>query len=590
MLLMYAPAARRANCRGKGSLMNILNRMEHEHDVRIRGGMEQLRKLFIMPDSPDKFLEFGNELLDLIHTFFKEKGGIHSEIALPDLAKIFSNVEIPTEPQLWKNILQEVKNNVIAHSVKVGNPYYIGHMTTAIPYFMILLEMIIAALNQNQVKIETAKASTYVERELIGWIHRLIFNRSAKFYRLNVQNRNFVLGNVTIDGTIANLTALTVARNRAFPPDGRFPGIRKAGVYEAFRYYHCNRAVILVSQRGHYSIDKVARLIGLGENSVIKIPVDSRNKIDTDNLRSVLADMEERNRYSEEKTRVVAIVGIAGTTETGNVDNLVELREIADRYETHLHVDAAWGGPLLLVDKYRHLFQGIELADTVAFDSHKLLYSPLSMGMVLFRSRKASHFLMHTSNYIIREDSVDQGRFTIEGSRPFACLKPWVTLKLFGRDGFQVLFDHAHDLTSALRSLVEAHENFEQMNYPELFIFNYRFVPSKVRAMLDELQHEIEGGDISRVDWALARMKKINHVLNQMNVELHRAIRQEDNSFVSRTMLESTRYAPQKIVVLRAVVINPLTTPEILAEIIDEHNRLGMKIYQDDFAKKIESL
>ncbi|HPA73418.1 MAG TPA: pyridoxal-dependent decarboxylase, partial [Spirochaetota bacterium] len=339
--------------------MNILNRMEHEHDVRIRGGMEQLRKLFIMPDSPDKFLEFGNELLDLIHTFFKEKGGIHSEISLPDLAKIFSNVDIPSEPQLWRNILQEIKNNIIAHSVKVGNPYYIGHMTTAIPYFMILLEMIIAAMNQNQVKIETAKASTYVERELIGWIHRLIFNRSAKFYRQNVQNRNFVLGNVTIDGTTANLTALLVARNKAFPPDGRFPGIRKAGVYEAFRYYQCNRAVILVSQRGHYSIDKVARLIGLGENNVIKIPVDSRNKIDTDYMRKILADMEERNRYSEEKTRVVAIIGIAGTTETGNVDNLVELREIADQYGTHLHVDAAWGGPLLLVDKYRHLFQGI---------------------------------------------------------------------------------------------------------------------------------------------------------------------------------------------------------------------------------------
>ncbi len=564
--------------------------IEHEHDVGIRGSMEQLRKLFIMPDSPDKFLEFGRELLDLIHSFFKEKGGIHSEISLPDLAKIFSNYEIPSEPQLWRNILGEIKSNVIAHSVKVGNPYYIGHMTSAIPYFMILLEMIIAALNQNQVKIETAKASTYVERELIGWIHRLIFNRSAKFYRLNVQNRNFVLGNVTIDGTIANLTALLVARNRAFPPDGRFPGIRKAGVYEAYRYYRCNRAVILVSKRGHYSIDKVARLIGLGENSVIKIPVNSSNKIDAEALRQVLSDLEERNRYSEEKTRVVAIVGIAGTTETGNVDNLVELREIADRYETHLHVDAAWGGPLLLVDKYRSLFRGIELADTVTFDAHKLLYSPLALGMVLFRSRKSSHFLAHASNYIIREDSVDQGRFTVEGSRPFACLKPWVTMKLFGREGFRVLFDHAFELTSTLHSLVEAHENFEQMNYPELFIFNYRFVPAKVMGILNDIRRELESGNISMSGVAQARMKKINHILNQMNVELHRAIRQEDNSFVSRTMLEATRYAPQKIVVLRAVTVNPITTPDILREIIEEHNRLGMMIYENEFAGKIKDI
>ncbi|MCX7679565.1 MAG: pyridoxal-dependent decarboxylase [Spirochaetes bacterium] len=571
--------------------MNILqSKIEHEHNIKIPGGMEQIRKLFIMPDSPDKFMEFGYELLDLIHNFFKEKGGIHSEIPLTELAKIFSNIEIPREPQLWRTILNEIKNNIIAHSVKVGNPYYVGHMTSAIPYFMILLEMIIAALNQNQVKIETAKASTYVERELIGWIHRLIFNRSPKYYRQNVQNRNYVLGNVTVDGTIANLTALLVARNRAFPPDGRFPGIRKAGIYDAFRYYHCNRAVIFVSKRGHYSIDKIAWILGLGENSVIKIPVDAYNKIDVDYLARELHQIEERNRYGEEKIKIIALVGIAGTTETGNVDNLMALYELADRYETHFHVDAAWGGPLLLVDEYRHLFRGIELADTVTFDAHKLLYSPLSMGMVLFRSKKLSSFLFHTSNYIIREDSVDQGRFTVEGSRPFSCLKPWVTLKLFGQEGFRVLFGHASMLTNTLMNLVEKHENFERMNYPELFIFNYRFVPAKVQQKLRELEKDAINRDVQGGLCAKEKIKKINHMLNQLNVELHKAIRQEDNSFVSRTMLESTRYAPQKIVVLRAVTVNPLTTPEILKEIIDEHNALGLKLYEKEFKNRIESV
>jgi glutamate decarboxylase len=140
--------------------------------------------------------------------------------------------------------------------VKVGSPYYIGHMTSAIPYFMILLEMIIAALNQNQVKIETAKASTFLEREFISWIHRLVFNRSERFYRQNIQNPRIAIGNVTTDGTISNLTALMVARNRAFPADGRFPGIRKAGLFEAYRYYNCEKAVLIVSKRGHYSIDR----------------------------------------------------------------------------------------------------------------------------------------------------------------------------------------------------------------------------------------------------------------------------------------------------------------------------------------------
>ena len=111
-----------------------------------------------MPDSPDKFVEFGHELLELIHDFFQEKGGIHSSATLPQLSDIFNQTSIPDSPLLIKDVMSEIKSKIIDHSVKVGNPYYIGHMTSAIPYFMILLEMIIAALNQNQVKIESAKA------------------------------------------------------------------------------------------------------------------------------------------------------------------------------------------------------------------------------------------------------------------------------------------------------------------------------------------------------------------------------------------------------------------------------------------------
>jgi glutamate decarboxylase len=571
-------------------MMRLLKSKDHKKEIDVVADLDHLRKLFIMPDSPDKFLQFGNELLDLIHNFFKEKGGIHSAISLPELAKLFSNIDIPLKPHLWTDILQELKNNIIAHSVKVGSPYYIGHMTSAIPYFMILLEMIIAALNQNQVKIETAKASTFLEREFISWIHRLVFVRSERFYKKNIQNPRIALGNVTVDGTISNLTALMVARNKAFPAEGRFPGIRKAGLYDAYNYYNCKKAVILVSKRGHYSIDKIARILGLGEDSVIKVPVDSRNKIDIGELRRICNEISESNRNSELKTKIISLIGIAGTTETGNVDNLYELKEVADEQDTFFHVDAAWGGSLLMVEKYRHLFKGIECADSVSFDAHKLLYSPLSMGVVIFRRETDSNYLKHTSNYIIRRDSVDQGRFSVEGSRPFSCLKPWVTIKMFGTEGFKVLFDHAFDLTYVLRGLVEGHDSFEQMNFPELFIFNYRFVPRTVREKLDMLMREKNHINEKKRSVAAIRIKRINHVLNQLNIELHRAIRQEDNSFVSRTILESTRYEPQKIVVLRALTINPLTTSEVLREIIDEQNRLGTKIYNNEFAKQLENL
>jgi len=558
--------------------------------------MEQIRKLFIMPESPDKFHEFGNELLDLIHKFFREKGGIHSSILLTDLANLFSHIDVPAKPHLLKDVLFEIKTNVISHSVKVGNPYYIGHMTSAIPYFVILLEMIIAALNQNQVKIESAKASTFVEKELISWMHRIIFRRSAKFYKMNIQNRDVALGNITLDGTMANLTALLAARNIAFGPHGRFPGIREAGLFDAYRYYGYDRAVIIVSKRGHYSIDKVGRTIGIGNQNVVKIPVDSKNRIDLIKLERTCREIEEANAKGVTKTKIISLVGIAGTTETGNIDNLKEIRKIADRHKTRLHVDAAWGGSLLLSDDYRYLFTGIEKADSVTVDAHKLMYAPPSLGMVFFRNGTDLRAIQHYSNYIIRQDSVDLGRFSVEGSRPFAALKPWATLKIIGRDGFKLIFDHAFELTSVLRGLVEMHCNFEAMNQPELFIFNYRFVPKYVQEKLNKLMTRLQNEDfvdeknnLVKMEY-LSRVENINIALNDLNTELHKAIREEDDSFVSRTMIDSPYYFYQDCVVLRAITINPLTTPEILKEIIEQQNKLGQKIYKNFFHNRFERI
>ena len=559
--------------------MNVPNKKK-----KINADIEHLIKLFIMPDSADKFIEFGKDLLDLIHSFFQEKGGIHSSISPTDLSKLFSDINVPEEPHLLKDILYEIKTKLIAHSVKVGNPYYIGHMTSAIPYYMILLEMIIAALNQNQVKVESAKASTFLEREFIAWMHRLVFDKNPKFYRANIQNRHVALGTVTLDGTSANLTALLVARNKAFPPDDDFPGIREAGIYEAFKYYGYSKAVILVSQRGHYSIDKVARIMGLGNNGVIKIPVNSQNKIDTVSLERKCEEIRVHNEFSLERIKIIAIVGIGGTTETGNVDNFREMHKIAAKYDTFFHIDAAWGGGLLLVDAYRHILDGIELADSVSIDAHKLMYCPASMGITIFKDRKELNNIKHTASYVIRPDSVDLGRFNIEGSRSFAVLKPWTTFQVLGRGGFKLLFDHAFELTDKLRLLVDLHPDFEAMSDPEIFIFTYRFVPKQVRERINKLMHGINHGKEEYASSRMGELSKINQILNELNIELHKAIREEDENFVSRTTYNSSMYFSQNVVVLRTITINPLTTPDILQEIIIQQGSLGHELYESEFA------
>ncbi len=546
----------------------------------VKTNLEYLRKLFIMPDSPDKFIEFGHELLEMIHDFFQEKGGIHSSITLPELSRIFDQTALPQSPKLIKDVLTEIKTKVIDHSVKVGSPSYIGHMTSAIPYFMMLLEMVIAALNQNQVKIETAKASSFVERELVAWLHRLVFERTGMFYKRNIQNPRVALGNVTSDGTLANLTALLVAREKAFPPDGDFTGIRAAGVDRALNHYGYTKGVVIVSNRGHYSIRKAANVLGIGEENILNIPVDDHDRMDLKKLRRRIKSLDGAG--GKERTKIIAIVGIAGTTETGNIDNLQEMEKISHQVGAHFHVDACWGGSALLVEDYRPLFKGIEKADSVTIDAHKLLYCPISMGIVLFRNERDLNLIRHFSQYIIRRNSVDTGRFTIEGSRPFACLKPWASLKIIGREGYGLLFKEARKSTDTLKQILDQCGNFETLNTPELFILAYRFVPETVRAQL-QAWRGLSSKGVKRLEAKASerKIRKVNHLINGLNIKLHKALRRDDTTFVSRTTLESTRYRPQNIVVLRAVLINPLTDEAVLREIVDTQNRIGCQIWKE---------
>jgi glutamate decarboxylase len=283
--------------------------------------------------------------------------------------------------------------------------------------------------------------------------------------------------------------------------------------------------------------------------------------------------IRKEDKATGKPTKFVAVIGIAGTTETGNIDDLDSLSRIAHTLGAHFHVDAAWGGGALLMDGAREMMRGIEKADSVTMDCHKLLFVPNSLGICVFRNVDDSRYLYHTSNYIIRKGSVDQGRFTIEGSRPFACLKPWASIKIFGKTGYKLLFDHARDLQNTFVKFIERDPLFELMNVPELFIINYRFIPEELRSELDSLMKNPQKNS--------ARITVVNTLINNLNIDLHKTIRDHDMSFVSRTQIESTRYTPRKIVVLRAITINPNTERGMLRKILGEHRNMGVKLWRD---------
>ncbi|MCF6179173.1 MAG: putative pyridoxal-dependent aspartate 1-decarboxylase, partial [Geopsychrobacter sp.] len=396
--------------------------------------LENLYRIFTLPEAPDSTLgQIDQAISDDVAGFL----GTHIvalERTLEEIEGDFQDTAIPEEPTFVSEYTEFVKEKLVAQSVHTAAPGFVGHMTSALPYFMLPLARIMTALNQNLVKVETSKAFTPMERQVLAMLHRLVYQRDDSFYPKWVHNSQHALGAFCSGGTIANITALWVARNRLLAPDGDFKGIASEGLFRSLQHLNTEGLAVLVSWRGHYSLGKAVDLLGIGRDNLIKIDTDEENRIDLLQLQERLAKLKEKN------IRPLAIVGIAGTTETGNVDPLDALADLAAEHDCHFHVDAAWGGPTLFSEDYCHLLKGIERADSVTLDAHKQLYVPMGAGMVVFKDPTALSAIEHHAAYILREGSKDLGSHTLEGSRPGKSMLVHAGLSIIGRKGYELLY------------------------------------------------------------------------------------------------------------------------------------------------------
>lgn len=515
-----------------------------------------IEKYFSESGLDANFQEWGNKSVQTVLEWLKVKeNNIHPEHTLPELAQIFSEIDIPKSGSNIEKVLDEMKKDIFHNSIRINHPRFIGHMTQALPWISILSDLFVAALNQNQVKLETALASSFVEKQILCWIHRAAYQNNDKFYQKLIQDPTQSLGSMVNGGTMGNLTALTVAREK------KFPGIRKEGIFKALEKSGYSGVVILGSRMMHYSIKKVASILGFGEDSVISLPTDQNNRIRLDALEAKISELKNSN------IAILALIGIAGSSETGNVDSLEEMGEIAQRENIWFHVDAAWGGALLLSEKYRTKLKGINTADSITLDGHKLFWVTLVHGVVLLKDPKDLLRLKHNANYIIRKGSVDLGQTTIEGSRRFDALKLWFALKIFGLDGYKMLLDKTMSLADQMKNMIKNSPDFELTSAPETCILTYRYAPEQTYKDLKIAQYQ----------GLKEEEKNLNLLLNKVNIEIQKRQKKTGASFVSRTLLKLTSYSVE-IVVLRAILTNVLTTTEDLQKILNEQKTLGENI------------
>ncbi|KPQ02829.1 pyridoxal-dependent aspartate 1-decarboxylase PanP [Marinobacter sp. HL-58] len=520
-----------------------------------QASVEAMYRVFTVPEAPESTLSRIDQNISRNLAGFLQEHIVAVEKDLSDVEKDFSDYAIPEKPIFVSEQAQFLLDKLVANSVHTASPSFIGHMTSALPYFMLPLSKIMIALNQNLVKTETSKAFTPMERQVLGMIHRLVYEQDGAFYRKWMHDPRYALGAMCSGGTVANLTALWVARNNAFPAEGSFRGIHQEGLFRALRYYGCEGAAILVSRRGHYSLRKAADVLGLGRDFLVPVDTDDDNRINTDALREKCLELHRQ------KIRVMAICGIAGTTETGNVDPLDAMADIAREFGAHFHVDAAWGGPTLFSRTHRHLMRGIEKADSVTFDAHKQLYVPMGAGLVVFRDPSLASAVEHHAQYIIRKGSRDLGSTTLEGSRPGMSMLIQSGLKILAREGYEILIDQGIDKARTFAEMIDAEADFELITRPELNILTYRYCPAKVQqalAVADSLQAE-----------------RLNTCLNRITKFIQKTQRERGKAFVSRTRLEPASYFHFPCIVFRVVLANPLTTKEILADILKEQRELS---------------
>jgi len=518
--------------------------------------LEHLFRVFTKPEHKDsKMAQIEQHLSDNILDFLSQHV-VTKKTSLEEIEKDFSDSKVPESPEFVSTHAESLLDKLVAHSVNTYSPTFIGHMTSALPYFHLPLSKLMVGLNQNLVKIETSKAFTPLERQVIGMMHNLVYDQSKGFYDKHLHSAKHSLGAFCSGGTIANITALWVARNKLLGPQHGFAGVAKAGLAAAYRFHNINHLGVICSKRGHYSLSKSVDALGLGRDQLLSLPAPHQT-LDPEKA------LKAGKRYQDEGNKLLAIVGVGGTTETGHVDPLNELADVAKELGCWFHVDAAWGGATLFSSQYKHRLKGIERADSVTIDAHKQMYVPMGAGMALFKDPEDANAVRHHAQYILRAGSKDLGATTLEGSRNGMAMMVYSAMHIFGRKGYELLIDRSIEKARTFADMITKHPDFELTTSPTLSLLTYRVCPSGLQEKLKQADDKSK--------------KTINEKLDRLVVSVQKQQREAGKSFVSRTRLEAPDYPANCITVFRVVLANPLTTIEDLTNILAEQHAIATK-------------
>ena len=469
-------------------------------------------KLLKAAYSPDNFRSRGHQLVD--------KLADHLERSLIGYSSKVINWSTPEdERKYWINFLENGEeaslfDSIIEKSIHIHHPKYLGHQISPAVPVTALTSLLSAQLNNGMGVYEMGAASTAMERIITD----LLCSKAG--YSKNAN------GFLTSGGTLANLTALLSARKRVVKRD-------------VWRQGYSGKLAIMVSEEAHYCIERAARIMGLGDEGIVKIPVDKGFALRTDLLDSCL------KKANANGLKVFAIVGSAPSTATGIYDNLEAISKFAIEKDIWMHVDGAHGGAAIFSKKYRKTVKGIQFADSIVIDGHKMMMMPGITTALLFKDGSNSHNTFRQKAEYLLQDSEEEDWYNL-AKRTFECTKymmslHWYTLiKSYGFALFDEFVTTLYDLGERFGNLIQQDSEFELAVKPMSNIICFRYI-----GHLKDLSEQ-----------------------NALNKRIRQQLLEEGEFYIVQTMLSGIHY-------LRVTVMNPFTSSGDLEDLLKHIKDLG---------------
>ncbi len=462
---------------------------------------------------PSSFRRLGHEMVDLLANHLES---MQSEAP----GKVLSYQNPAEELAFWKDHfagdhdMSDTFSTIFAKSIKVHHPNYIGHQVAVPAPIASIAGMLSDLLNNGTGVYEMGMASNALEKVITDIVNSAIgFPKTAG-------------GFMTSGGTLANLTALLAARK----------AIVSENIWEEG---HDQPLAVMVSEASHYCIDRAARIMGLGTKGIIKVPVDAQFKIRTDLLSEYL------EKAKADGLQVFAVVGCACSTATGSYDSLEEIADFTKTNNLWFHVDGAHGGGVVFSNKNRSKVNGIERADSVVIDFHKMLMTPALTTALLFKNELDSYeTFSQQAAYLWNAEKAQEwyhsGKRTFECTKLMMSIKVYSILKAHGQEVFGENYDHLYSLTASFSNILKNKPNFTLLVEPESNILNFRYEP------------------------------KTKEDLNLLNEEIQKQLVEAGNFYIVSVVLSGTRY-------LRCSVMNPFTTEAVFDKLLNEIHDIGNK-------------